>query len=185
MKFFSLQTTAMVLALSTNLLAANISNADLAEPSPLWERPISHVYVCSDTESISSKIIEDFYAEVPQVSAQFYDGWNEPNDEKAPYDDVVIVAIALQDYSSDLEACLEEINFFQSRWLEGMAKQAKVVGTVPEFLANSSHGQYFHPLGASWAYRYDNRVIFASYIYQNIEQFSYEDAVRGALQFQD
>ena len=181
--FFKLKFTTLTTICSA-FVFSDTAKADFVSSTPLlWERPISHVYVCSDTEKMSAKDLENFYAEVPQVSAHFYDGWSEPHDEYTPYDGVVIVAIASQHYSSDLEACLEEIDLFHRGWIKGVIKQAKVIGTVPEFLANSPHGQYFYPLGASWAYRYDNRVVFASYMYQDIENFSYEDAVHGALQF--
>ena len=184
MNFFSLKKTAMVLALSTNLLAANISSADLAAPSPLWERSISHVYVCSDTDEISSMNLEEFYADIPQVSAYFKDGWEQPHAEQTHRDDIVIVSIAPQKYSSDLENCLEGITFFPRQWIEDIAQQASEIGTVPEYLANTPLGKHYEPLNAFWIYRYGDGVVLSSYIYQSEEHFSYEDAVRGALQFQ-
>ena len=180
--FFKIKITALMIICAA-FVVADTAKADLASPSPLWERPISHVYVCSDTEKVSSKDLENFYAEVPQVSAQFYDGWNEPNDEKTHYGDVVIVVIASQELSSDLVDCLKSIPSFRTQWLEGMTKQAGEIGTVPEYLSNTPLGEYYEPLNASWSYSYSDSAVISSYIYQDIEHFSFEDAVRGALQF--
>jgi hypothetical protein len=184
MKLFSLQKNALLLMLSTNLLAANTSNADLASSSLLWKRSISHVYVCSETKEISSVNLEDFYAAIPQVSAQFNDGWKQAHDEQTHNGDIVIVSIAPQEYSSNLENCLKGIAFFQTQWIEDITQQASEIGTVPEYLANTPLGKHYEPLNASWVYRYGDGVVFSSYIYQSTEHFSYDDAVWGALQFQ-
>jgi len=184
MKLFSLQKTAMLLTISANLLAANVSSADLASQSPLWKRSISHVYVCSETDEVSSVNLEAFYAAIPQVSAQFSDGWKQPHAEQTHSGEIVIVSIAPQEYSADLESCLKGITFFQTQWIGDIAQQAREIGTVPEYLVNTPLGKYYEPLDASWAYKYGDGVVLSSYIYQSKEHFSYEDAMRGSLQFQ-
>ena len=180
--FFKIKITALI-TICTSFAAADTAKADWGVQPPLWERPISHVYVCSDTERVSSKSLENFYAEVSQISAQFHDGWNEPKDEKTHYDNDVIVAISSKEISSDLLDCLKRIPSFRTQWLESMAKQADKIGTVPEYLANTPLGEYYEPLTASWSYSYADGSVLSSYIYQDIEHFSYEDVMRGTLQF--
>lgn len=162
----------------------NTKKADSASPPRLWQRPISYVYVCSDNERVSAKSLDAFYTEVAKISAQFHDDWIETNDNKTHFGIFVIVAISSKEISSDLADCLKRIPLFQMQWLEGMNKQAGEIGTVPAYLANLPLGDYYEPLTASWTYSYNDSAVLSSYIYQDIEHFSYEDAVRGALQFQ-
>lgn len=179
----SSQKIAFVLALSTHVLSANISNADLVTPLPLWAQSSLYVYVCSDTEKISSMHLEEFYADIPQVSANFKGGSEQPFVEQAHYGDIVIVSIAPQRYSINLKHCLEKITFFPRQWIEEITQHANEIGTVPENLANTPLGKYYEPLNASWKYRYSDGVVLSSYVYLSEKYFSYEDAVRGALQF--
>lgn len=185
MRLISSQESAMLLILSTSVLAAVSSSAELAMQSPLWKRSISHVYVCSENNSISAIDLETFYAAVPQVSAKFSDGWDKPGDQQTHIGDIVIVSIAPQGFSPNLKECLKGLNLFQEQWMEDIAQQAREVGTVPEYLANTPSGKYIEPLNAFWIYRYGEGVAFSSYIYQSEEHFSYGYAVKGALQFKD
>ncbi len=182
--FFKMKITTLV-TIFTSFAVTDTAKSDLVFPPPLWQRPISHVYVCSDTERVPSEILENFYAHTLQISAQFYDGRNESNYNitHSGYD--VIVAISSKELSHDLEECLKGIPSFQAQWLESMTEQAGEIGTVPEYLASTLFGEYYEPLNASWSYSYVDGAALSSYIYQDIEHFSYKDAVNGALQFRE
>lgn len=182
--FFQMKITTLV-TIFTSFAVTDTAKSDLVFPPPLWQRPISHVYVCSDTERVSSKSLENFYTDVTQISVQFHDGWNEPKDEKTHYDNDVIVAISSKELRPEFLDCLKSIPSFRAQWLESMAKQSDEIGTVPEYLANTPLGEYYEPLTASWSYSYVDGAVLSSYLYQDIEHFSYEDAVHGALQFRE
>lgn len=169
------------------LVMAGASKADLVSPSPIWKRDITHVYVCSAVEEITSDTLESFYAQIPQtnMSAEFHNGWSDSNDEYKTSGEVVIVSIAPQEYDSSVSDCLNGIPYFQESWLEDILTQANEIGTVPEYLANTPLGKHYEPLKASWIYRYGDGAILSSYIYQSSEHFSHEDALSGALQFKN
>lgn len=167
------------------LVTAGASNADLIAQFPIWERNITHVYVCSLAETISPATLEEYYANKPEanISAEFHDGWSYSNDEKITAGVVVIVSIAPQESNRMVEDCLQRFPFFQESWFEDIRSQSREIGTVPEYLANTPLGDYYKPLKASWIYRYSDATILSSYTYQSPEYLVNEEVLAGALQF--